>query len=106
MSEENKSEYGETEKKTDDSTNTSLESSDKREYGETEKKTDSSETNVEYKTDPTTGETYYQDPKTKMEYTWDAEKNSWKERVKYDFDGKTYLYTGKFAKKVLVLVST
>ena len=90
MSEEEESEYGE---KTENS-----------EYGEkTEKKTDSeSKTSVEYKTDPTTGETYYQDPETKKEYTWDTEKNSWKERVKYDFDGKTYLYTGKFFKNLFL----
>ena len=44
----------------------------------------------------------YQDPKTKIEYAWDTEKNSWKQRgedsnaaPQYDFDGKTYLHTGK-----------
>ena len=44
----------------------------------------------------------YQDPKTKIEYAWDTEKNAWKQRgedsnatPEYDFDGKTYLHTGK-----------
>ena len=44
----------------------------------------------------------YQDPKTKIEYAWDTEKNVWKQRgedsnatPQYDFDGKTYLHTGK-----------
>ena len=48
------------------------------------------------------GEMLYQDPKTKIEYAWDTEKNSWKQRgedsnaaPQYDFDGKTYLHTGK-----------
>ena len=49
-----------------------------------------------------TGEMLYQDPKTKIEYAWDTEKNTWKQRgedsnaaPQYDFDGKTYLHTGK-----------
>ena len=49
-----------------------------------------------------TGEILYQDPKTKIEYDWDTERNSWKQQgedsnatPEYDFDGKTYLHTGK-----------
>ena len=48
-----------------------------------------------------TGEMLYQDPKTKIEYGWDAEKNLWKQQgedsnvaPEYDFDGQTYLHTG------------
>ena len=50
---------------------------------------------------PVTGEMLYQDPKTKIEYGWDAEKNLWKQQgedsnvaPEYDFDGQTYLHTG------------
>ena len=48
-----------------------------------------------------TGEILYQDPKTKIEYDWDTERNSWKQQgedsnatPEYDFDGKTYLHIG------------
>lgn len=72
-------------------------SESENEYGGKET---SDEAKVEYKKDPVTGEMLYQDPKTKIEYAWDTEKNSWKQRgedsnatPQYDFDGKTYLHT-------------
>lgn len=60
-----------------------------------------SESKIEYKTDPKTGQVSYQDPETKIEYIWDQAKNTWKcknddgksQETDYEFDGQTYFHT-------------
>ena len=62
------------------------------EYGDETEKNSSS--NIEYKTDPKTGDLIYEDPKTKTVYVFDRSTNAWKSKVEnYDFDGKTYYHT-------------
>jgi DUF2075 family protein len=65
-----------------------------------ENKQQEQEQDIEYQTDPITGDTIYQDPQTKAEYILDKATNSWKPKSQepasntdYGFDGKTYLHT-------------
>ena len=67
---------------------------------------DANAENPNYRRDTETGELFYKDPASQIEYIWDTSKNSWKKvtpsvksdesdekEIDYEFDGQTYIHT-------------